>query len=340
MNPNLIEQRGLLNFRFLTVLGVIIIFTLTVGYFFYGLEPSFKREGSIQFQIKKGDSFKTIGVELSNESLLRSISVFKVYALFGGYAQKFQPGFYELSSAMSVPEIVQTITLGGKDEITVTIPEGSTLKDAEYILSNADVIASGSLEKVSIERFSPQYPFLSGRSSLEGFIFPDTYRFKIQSSADVVLKKFLDTWNLKAYALLENSKNWYETIILASILEREVPEFEDRQVVAGILLKRVRNKIPLQVDSTIIYAKCDAAIKECKNPKINREDLSTVSSYNTYQHLGWPPGPISNPGEAAIRAALTPKSSPYFYYLSSKKTGITIFSRNLEEHNINREKYL
>mgnify|MGYP001588311823 FL=1 len=140
--------------------------------------------------------------------------------------------------------------------------------------------------------------------------------------------------------MLEGRENWYETLILASILEREVPEFEDRQIVAGILLKRIKNIMPLQVDATISYVKCGGAIRECENPRVGRNDLNLSSPYNTYQVLGWPPGPISNPGLPALQAALAPKTSGYLYYLSAAKTGATIFARTLEEHNLNRAKYL
>ena len=338
--PTHLQERGVFNFRFLLVLGAIIVLTLGMAYLFYGLQPSFAGSDPVRFQIKKGDSFRVIGAELSRESLLRSIFVFKAYALLGGYAQKFKPGVYKLSFSMSVPMLVRTLTEGGADEVTVTIPEGSTIRDAEYILRSADILESNSLRSLGMEQFSEKYPFLSGINSLEGFVFPDTYRLKARSSEKEILEKSLDAWKLKAWPMLEGRENWYETLILASILEREVPEFEDRKIVAGILLKRIKNIMPLQIDATISYVKCGGAIRECENPRVGRNDLNLSSPYNTYQVLGWPPGPISNPGLPALQAALAPKTSSYLYYLSAAKTGATIFARTLEEHNLNRAKYL
>lgn len=332
--------KAIFNFRFLFVLAAVIILILAIGYFFYGLQPSFVEKKAVSFQIKKGDSFRMIGAELSKESLLRSISVFKTYALIGGYAQKFKPGLYELSSSMSVPEIVGVLTKGGKDEVAVTIPEGSAIRDAEYILAISGVSSSNFLTGLELKRLAEKYQFLADMDSLEGFVFPDTYRLKINGSAEEMLEKFLDAWKLKVWPILENHTNWYETLILASILEREVPEFEDQQIIAGILLKRIANKIPLQVDATVSYAKCGGAIRECSNPRVLRSDLDFPSPYNTYKIFGFPPTPISNPGLSAVRAAATPKQSSYFYYLSAAKTGETIFSRTLEEHNLNRAKYL
>ena len=119
-----------------------------------------------------------------------------------------------------------------------------------------------------------------------------------------------------------------------------MPNFEDRQVVAGILLKRLETGMPFQIDATLSYIKCDGKFLGCENIRVLRKDLELPSPYNTYERIGWTPTPISNPGEEAIRATLDPERTPYWYYLSAKETGETIFSRTLDEHNENRFKYL
>ena len=126
---------------------------------------------------------------------------------------------------------------------------------------------------------------------------------------------------------------------MASLVEGEVPHEEDRPVVAGILLKRLESGMPLQVDSSIIYYKCDILkVSDCR--KISNDDLKLNSSYNTYKNKGLPKGPINNPGLTAIKAVLNPLDSPYWYYLSDPQTGNTIFSKTLKEHNQSVEKYL
>lgn len=310
-----------------------------VGYFFYGLEPRGGEE-TREFSIAKGERFADIGARLSQEGLVKSISVFKAYALFSGKAQKFQPGFYEISSSMSVPEIVRLLTSRGQNEIAVTIPEGSTFLDIESLLQQSGVLQKDELRSARISEFREQYSFLRERESFEGFLFPDTYRFERGSSVDSILRRFLDTFREKAWPVLSHREDWYERLILASYLEREVPEFEDRRLVAGVLLKRLRIGMLLQVDATLSYAKCNGKFLECSNAAVTRSDRSIVSPYNTYERLGWTSTPISNPGESAIRAAIGPEESPYLYYLSARKTGKTIFSRTLEEHNKNRAKYL
>jgi len=344
LNPQL-EQGGRLDLRFLFVLGSVLLVILFVGYFFYGLQPVQSAErsdaSSVPFKIVQGESFREIASQLSGRSLIRSIGVFKMYAVLAGRAQKFQPGVYELSSALSVPELVDTLTHGGRNEMVVTIPEGTTLKDIDQILKDAGVFEGDTtLVGYSFGKWSAERPYLAEARSLEGFLFPDTYRFKINSTADDVVERFLQTFDEKAWPLLEGSADWHVRLILASLLEREVPSFGDRQLVAGILLKRIMLGIPLQVDATISYAKCGGAVRNCSTLLVTKKDLTFPSPYNTYQNLGWTPTPISNPGQSAITAALKPQKSSYLYYLSATATKETLFSRTLEEHNLKRARYL
>lgn len=333
--------------RLLGGLGVLLVCIFTVAYFFYGLQPvSFtgtetSAEAVVkEFRIARGDGFKKIAAGLSQESLIKSIAVFKLYTFLTGKAQDFQPGVYEVGTTMSVPEIVGLLTRGGKNEVTVTVPEGSTLKDIMGFLAEAGIAKDKDLSSYVPGTLAATYPFLERAESLEGFLFPDTYRFRPDASSDEVLAVFLSTFEQKAWPLLQGKRDWYETLILASLLEREVPDFTDREIVAGILLKRLARGIPLQVDATVNYVKCGGAPRGCPSPTVTRADLKIASPYNTYQHLGFPPTPISNPGQSAIQAARDPEASPYLFYLSASTTKETIFSRTLDEHNANRLKYL
>jgi len=316
---------------------------LGVAYFFYGIQPSYADEGtSTTFTIEAGESFRGIGARLSQEGLVRSISMFKVYAFLTGRAQKFQPGVYTLSSGMSVSEIVSTITTVGSNEATVTIPEGATIRDIDALLFRAGVLAeAGAVLRYDFTKLFGIYPFLTPETkSLEGYLFPDTYRFHLGADAARVVARFLDTFQEKAWPLLEGRERMIEDLILASYLEREVPGFDDRRIVAGVLLKRLRIGMPFQIDAAIIYIRCNGAFLVCEDATLRRSDFSLASPYNTYQRVGWTPTPIANPGAVAIKAAITPETTPYLYYLSAKDTKETIFSRTLEEHNNNRVKYL
>jgi UPF0755 protein len=322
-------------------LGVLLFFIFSAAYFFYGLQPVDGMTEKKQFVIERGESFKDIGARLSQESLIKSIAVFKMYALLTGRAQNIQPGTYEFSSAMTLPQIMAEITSTKRNDVLVTIPEGSTLKDIESLLVESGVLErENALEEYEFEGLRVAYPFLAHADSLEGFLFPETYYFEKNSAPEEVVRKMLNVFEKRAWPLLADRKDWYEALILASYLEREVPEFENRQLVAGILWKRISLSMPLQVDATLSYAKCDGKIRGCAEIRVLRSDTAMASPYNTYKRTGWTPTPIANPGEAAIRAARTPKVSPYLYYLSSPETQETFFSRNLQEHNEKRKKYL
>ncbi len=350
MNPQLEQrERGNLSTGLLTGLGGALLFIVVVAYFFYSLQPADLKghpsagvdgsEKTVLFKIEKGEGVREIGDNLAANELIKSLGVFKFYSLVSGRAQKFLPGVYELSTSMSTPEIVTTLTTPGANETQVTIPEGSTVKDVQEMLSDAGVWKKDAPFGVPTKELKAEYPFLANATSYEGFIFPDTYRIALDAPPEAIVRMFLDNFQIKAWSLLEGKQNWYQTLTLASLLEREVPEFSDRQMVAAILLKRQRIRMPLQVDATVSYAKCGGLLKDCETLKITKNDTALSSPYNTYQRLGWPPTPISNPGQAAIKAALAPKDNPYLYYLSAK-TGETMFSKTLEEHNTKRAKYL
>ncbi|PIV31820.1 endolytic transglycosylase MltG, partial [Candidatus Wolfebacteria bacterium CG02_land_8_20_14_3_00_37_12] len=127
-------------------------------------------------------------------------------------------------------------------------------------------------------------------------------------------------------------------ITIASYLEKEVPGNDDRRIVAGIIEKRLKIGMPIQIDATVLYNKCSGRFSEC--PLLVKSDFKKDSPYNTYTRLGLTPTPISNPSLDAIKAVIEKKDSGYWFYLSDPKTKKTIFSENLEKHNINRAKYL
>jgi UPF0755 protein len=348
LNPQR-EQRGNLSVRLLVVLGAVLALIFVVAYFVYSLQPTdvetspnntiISTSTAIQFKIEKGEGVREIASHLSKEKLIRSVTVFKFYTILSGTAHRFLPGMYTVSNAMSIPEIVTEFTVGGKNEITVVIPEGTTILDVEEILSNAGVLQKGIVLPKDPKLFEKEFPFLEKRTSLEGFVFPDTYRVPLDAPPDAIVRKFLETFERKAWPILKEEDDWYNRLILSSILEREIVTFEDRQTVAGIFLKRISIRMPIQADATVSYEKCKGKYKGCAVIQLARSDTSILSPYNTYQRLGLPPTPIANPGQSALRAAIEPKMTQYLYYLSAK-TGETLFSRTFEEHNIKRAKYL
>lgn len=217
-------------------------------------------------------------------------------------------------------------------EITVSIPEGKTVSEIDSILKDAGVL------------FDDESLLASGHN-LEGYLFPDTYRFYASSTASAVEEKFIQNFKDKVEPLLRKDvRNFARNLILASLVEKEIPDFPDRKIVAGILLKRLSVGMPLQVDATLCYIKLyanpniDSDGKRCY--PITQTDKTADSPYNTYLYKGLPPGPIANPGKEAILAVLEAEDTPYWFYLNDPSSGKTIFSRTLEEHNRARRLYL
>ena len=217
-------------------------------------------------------------------------------------------------------------------EIELIIWEGSSVREINSLLHDRGIL-------------NPAANLWDTEQSLEGYLFPDTYRFYKNSDSPSVLKRFFDNFKIKAEPFLnQDPTNFHRNLILASLIEKEVPDFSDRKIVAGILLKRLATGMPLQVDATLCYLKnhtppyVDEEIKSCY--PITTADKKYDSPFNTYLYSGLPVAPISNPGLAAIKSVLAAEDSPYWFYLSDPKTNRTIFSRTLAEHNSNRVRYL
>jgi UPF0755 protein len=215
---------------------------------------------------------------------------------------------------------------------SVTIPEGSDRFDMARILHNRLGIdpedflrASG--EGDAIRDLDPQ------ATTLEGYLFPDTYRFARGTTAETVVGTMLDQFRLVLKArippeLQPAPEKLREVITLASLVEKETPSAEERPTVAGVFARRLRKRMPLQCDPTVVYA---ARLQGRPIGPILKSDLKFDSPYNTYRYAGLPPGPIASPGEASIRAALRPEPTEYVYFVSNNQGG-HFFSKTLAEH--------
>lgn len=228
--------------------------------------------------------------------------------------------------------------------ILVTIPEGSTVYEIDRILSAASVIGRGQLIAAA-----------AANPALEGTLFPDTYYFYASSSVAAVVDKMTGNFAAKAAPLLIDPVVYESStasssgaiapaeqdLIVASMLQKEVASSTDQEMVAGIIEKRLKAGMPLDIDATICYAKQQAAPTSTEGCyPLKPADFAASSSYNTYLRKGLPPGPIGNPGLSAIEAALHPAASPYWYYLSDPKTQQTIYAVSLAQQTANETKYL
>lgn len=323
--------------------------------FIYNLQPPTPTDNqSVTLDIPEKLGFNEIVEKLSANGLIRSERAFKIYALISGRAHRFKPGRYFFpptgESSPSASALIK-ILAAGPTEIPMTIYPGMTLKEIDDRLSSLKIIEPGDLTNFNTFSLKDDYPWLplfeknsreafenDSRDALEGFLLPDTYYFLPATEIDLTIKKILDNFELKALPFLNNDVNILNTLILASLLEKEIPNNNERKIAAGILKKRLSVGMALQIDATIIYAKCEGRFSGC--PALTKEDYKINSAYNTYLEPGLPPAPISNPSLEAIKAAAAPLKTDYWYYLSDPETKKTIFSKTLDEHNKNRVKYL
>jgi len=323
-------------------LGFIFLFFL-IGIFVWQeiyLPKSFKLEKEKLFLIEKGQNLFRISENLEKEKLIKNKFFFNFYVILKGNQRKLQAGEYFLSPSMNISQIAGKIISGDVAKEILTILEGWNLKEiGEYLEEKGTCLAEEFFELVKKD-FSNDFDFLKDKPkniNLDGYLFPDTYYIKRQEVEELV-RKMLENFDKKLNSDLreeikKQKKTIFEIVTMASLIEKEVKTKEDKEIVSGILWKRLKNNIPLQVDATITY------ITGKKTIKISKEDTQIDSPYNTYKYLGLPLGPICNPGIDSILVAIYPKSSEYWYYLSTPE-GKTIFSKILEEHNLAKLKYL
>jgi UPF0755 protein len=300
------------------------------------------KDAEVEFTIAKGDGLKEVVDELDKEELIKSTEAFKLYALLSGKAHLFKPGHYKLNPSWNSVQIAKVL-IDGPPEIAVVIFEGETVKDIDFRLSSAGIIEAGELDNYKWQKLAIKYPLLREAKSLEGFIFPDTYRFAPFSDIDIVVREFLNNFEKQAIPLFKDefAAN-YQSLIIASLVEKEAPFFEDRKIITGIIYRRMTLGMKLQLDATTVYEKCGERFATCpsRTRRLSRRDLASKGVYNTYLNKGLPPTPIANPGLSAIKAALNPVKTRYIFYISHPRTRKTIFAATLDEHNRNRVKYL
>lgn len=342
----ILVSRPKLRFSKKQIMPTLLVFMLVAAWFFawyfeaiyVPLQPNpiVKR-----FIIEKGQGLEEISSNLKEKDLIRSPLAFNIYATLTGKRDNLMAGGYDISPAMSVPEILKKIVAGDIVKARITVMAGWDIADIAQVLQDEEICSSRDIKTTSRKDFSEEFSFLKDKPDyldLEGYLFPDTYEMKVGDTAEIILSKMLSNFKKQLTPaflsdIQSSGKTLPEIVIMASLLEKEVVSYNDKQIVAGILWKRLRNDWPLQVDATIVYA-------TGKNGNdILRSDYSHNSDYNTYTNKGLPPGPICNPGLESIKAAVYYQESPYWYYLTAR-TGETLFSATLDEHNTKRALYM
>lgn len=291
-------------------------------------------------EIDQGTSTLDILTELEAEGLLLSKWPALGYILVRG--QVLRAGVYTFTPTLTGREIVNRIIDGNVTDYRVTIPEGwrieqiGELLESMEIVPKTDFLASALYDPV---RYTlPEGVTFSPGSTLEGLLFPDTYRFRLGVTSKEIVATMLQNFVDRT----DDLRLTYDDVILASLVEREAGQDEERAAIAGVYQNRLESNLRLDADPTVQYAR--ASLLAVADPEITvdwwgpllvEDYQAVVSAYNTYRVVGLPPTPIANPGLASLHAAKQPEEHNSFYFFHTE-TGQSIFSKTLEEHNVNR----
>jgi UPF0755 protein len=313
-------------------------------------EPTSAAVATVTIAVNKGENARSIGDKLQQAGVVRSGTWFRMLAEIEGVQNDLAAGSYVFQKGSDTEAVLQRIKVGILEpQILVTIPEGLRIEQVADLLQKAGVFdAQQLLDAMTNGGF--QGDLLQDRpagTSLQGYIFPDTYYFPKKTTADGVINEMLKALNdnfdpsLRAAAQAEGL-SIYQVLTLASIVEREAQVAEERPIIASVYLNRLKQQMLLDADPTVQFALAQDPTSVAANGWWKRDltldDLKLDSPYNTYVHTGLPPGPICNPGRAAIDAVVHPAQSSYLYFVA-KGDGSHAFAATLAEHNANVQKY-
>lgn len=320
------------------VLGWLLVLVLAVAAVvgFLLLAPFGPRSERF-VDIAPGTSTEEIGAELERAGVIRSRYGLDLLRVARG--GRLKAGEYRFDHPAPLTEVYRRLLRGDVYTVQLVIPEGLNIFDIATAVQLAGLTDRDTFlaaERQHTELLASVLPAGASRpASLEGFLFPDTYRFSRHATPEQMLAVMVRRFRVAAGQLGLRPAVTMRVVTLASIVEKEVRVAEERPMVAGVFENRLAKGMPLQTDPTVIYA---ALLENRYRGTIYQSDLQSPSPYNTYRHAGLPPGPISNPGIEALRAAMHPTATDYLYFVSDA-AGHSRFSTDLGEHGRQVEAY-
>jgi UPF0755 protein len=307
-----------------------------VGVALYGRYQGFAPEG-VFVDIPHGASQRTIARLLQQNGVVRSRYIFEALCRYRNRST-LEAGEYFFDHPVTTFDVYDAIANGRVYVKEFVVPEGFTMFDiaalaeSEGFLSREEFLAAAR-DPSPIRDLAPDAP------TLEGFLFPASYEFPRHMGGkdltEAMIKRFRQVWSTLPVTDALPHRSVQNIVTLASLVERETPRPEERPHVAGVFENRLRIGQPLQCDPTVVYA---MTLAGTYSGKLDGGDLHFASPYNTYQNRGLPPGPIANPGEASLRAAMDPPPTDDLYFVANTEGG-HFFSKTLQEHNQNVARY-
>lgn len=325
-------------------IGVFFLFVfLFLGFtYYYKVNMKLYNKSEVYFIVKQGDSINKIAEYLLNKKVIRSKNFFLYYAKIKGFDRNIMVGNYIISTNKDLDFLFKKLTSGKSDFAIVTIPEGYNLYQIAKKLEEKGLLKKEDLLNAKISDFDKEGLIQLDKNAyyeLEGYLYPDTYYIPYNLTSkeiiNIMFERFINKYKPFIKRQKELNLSLREVITIASLIEKESYNDEERRRISGVIYNRLQRNMPLQIDATVIYA----ITKGEKH--INRlyyKDYKFESPYNTYKIIGLPPGPIASPGIKSIEAALNPEKHQYLYYVFSGNGHV--FSKTYEEHIKNVHKYI
>lgn len=317
---------------------VLVAGAAGVGYMLYDHVTSPGVKGpAVEFAVPKGSTGRDVGKLLAGAGLVEYEGFFRLALQLDKSGQPIKHGRYQLNQGLSARELLQQLQEGPArpleaDRVKVTIPEGLAIAQIAATRPDGEAYQSAAADPVLLERLGLKAP------SLEGYLMPDTYFFDKEPDASALVSRQVEHFESVYQQLVKEipgseAYDRHTVMTIASMVEEEAKVDEERPQIAAVLYNRIKLGMPLQMDSTLQYA-----LGKYGQRMLN-EDKEVDSPYNTYQNAGLPPGPISSPGAASIRAALAPAQVDYLYFVSNADGKTHTFSSNLKDHEVAVARY-
>lgn len=310
----------------LTCVGAGVIFGLT------GCHNQAAEGEPVYVKIKPGMNARDIGAALEEHGVIKNRYAFWLMTKYKGYESGFHSGNYALHKNMPLDSVIETLLSGEVSQVKFTIPEGFGVKEIAKRLDSEGIAKEAEILQIC-KNFAP-YDYIEANPKAhyraEGFLFPDTYIIDPELTAKEILTVMAEDFdNRLTPAMRDKAKakglSVYQLVTLASLVEKEVRYEDDLRPVAQVFLKRLEIGMPLQTDASLQY------LMNAPKEDVTYADTEIDSPYNTYQHMGLPPGPIASPGLAAIEAVLDPSDTDYLYFVADRQ-GHNHYSKTYDEH--------
>ena len=298
-------------------------------------QPVNSKSQAVIYKVEPGATLRSLGEDLERRGLVRSARVFEFWGRYLKNGHLIKTGYYNISAAMTPKEILQLIVEGRTASKTITFPEGLTLKECAAIVEKNKIGKAEEFLRLTTtqgKKYGDIFP-----NNMEGYFLPETYTLPLDCDVEFLVKTAAERFKELAlpYHTKKSPLSLHDTIILASLVEREAQVASERPIIAGVYINRLNDGMKLECDATVQFA------LGYQKEYLLYKDLEIDSPYNTYKYAGLPIGPICNPGLASIKAACNPTPNNYYYYVRNdvKGDGSHVFGQNFREHENNIRKY-